>query len=501
MKRCPRCGLTYPDDEARCFVDNIELVSIGDPNVGRTFGERYRAEAAIGAGGMATVYRGRHTLVDRPVAIKVMNARLAKDPALQERFRREVKNTEKLAHPNIVGVIDSGRTEEGGLWLVMELLEGESLGSRLEQGPLPLELALDVAAQIARGLARAHDFDVLHRDLKPENIFLHREGERLIAKLLDFGIARSLHDDRLTAAGEIFGTPQYMAPERLTSIDAAVPADLYAVGCILFEMVTGQAPFVSEELTGYFIQHMQSPPPRPSSLAPHCPPALEALILALLEKDPKRRPVDAHAVLRALEELGARPAPSPRAMPMARTMAVQVQAATLPPASLDRWAARIRVLRQMLGRAFPQGVPGEPSAQLQRLETLLGEAHGARRAALQEQRALDALESSAVERRERLGFAVQSLSEDLSRARDELRRAQLQVDDLLFQVKTLREQLGKVEEGYEAERASREGRLAAQAQGSSQAERDLLEIGNQLVAPLRGRPELATLFAELESSG
>lgn len=501
VKRCPRCGLNYPDEEARCFVDNAELESIADPNLGRTFGDRYQVEVAVGQGGMATVYRGRHTLVDRPVAIKVMSSKLARDPALVERFRREVKNTEKLAHPNIVGVVDSGRADNGDLWLVMELLEGQSLGERIEAGPLPTADALDIAAQIARGLARAHDFDVLHRDLKPDNIFLHRQGNERIVKLLDFGIARSLHDDRLTAAGQIFGTPQYMAPERLTSIDAAVPADLYAVGVILFEMVTGRLPFESEELTGYFIHHLKTPPPSPRALAPSCPAGLEALILQLLAKDPAQRPVDAHAVLRTLQSLGARTQSQPAAMPMARTMAAAAQAPTLPPASLERWAGRTVVLRKMIQRAFPAGPPESYSSALHRLETALQRAHGSRRDALTEQRALDSLESGAVERRERLGFAVQSLSEDLSRARDELRQAQLKVDDLLFQVRTLREQLGNVEEGYEKERAALEERLGQHAQTSSRAEQELLTIANHLVEPLRVRPELADLFRELEAKG
>ena len=232
MKICPACALKYPDSEPRCFVDNSELRAMDDPRIGTLLAGRYQIESQLGEGGMAVVYRARSALVDRPVAVKIMNAALVRDASLKERFRREAKTSAAIAHPNIVEILDYGE-EEGVPYLVMELLDGMSLDKMIERQPLPIPMVATLGAQLARGLARAHDFSVIHRDLKPENVFVARmEGGKPLVKILDFGIARSLHDQRLTSAGQIFGTPQYMAPERVGSIDAGPAADLYA--CLLY---------------------------------------------------------------------------------------------------------------------------------------------------------------------------------------------------------------------------------------------------------------------------
>ena len=292
MKICPSCGLKYPNENDRCFVDKSVLEPMKDERIGTLLKGRYEIEAPLGEGGMAVVYRARNTLVERPVAVKVMNANLAGDASLKERFRREAKNAAAVAHPNIIEIFDHGETEQGTPYLVMEILDGEPLDQIISRGPMPPGQVASLGVQVARGLARAHDFDVLHRDLKPENIFICRgaDGALSIPKLLDFGIARSMHDSRLTSAGQIFGTPQYMAPERVTSIDAGPAADLYALGVILFEMVTGRLPFLSNDIPGFFIKHMQEAPPKPSLLVPEVPRRLEALILELLAVEQLKPP-------------------------------------------------------------------------------------------------------------------------------------------------------------------------------------------------------------------
>src|SRR3954464_14973365 len=206
MKTCEQCHLRYPNESTFCFVDGKTLVPLKDPRVGTTLAGRYVIEDVLGEGGMATVYRARHKLVERPCAIKIMNPGLSRDPVVRERFRREAKAAQKLAHPNIIEIFDQGETEDGTAYLVMELLEGESLGTTLTRGRLPQVRALPIMVQVARALARAHDFEVIHRDLKPDNIFLsaRSDGSDLV-KLLDFGIARSLQDARLTGQGEVFG--------------------------------------------------------------------------------------------------------------------------------------------------------------------------------------------------------------------------------------------------------------------------------------------------------
>ncbi|HJK98668.1 MAG TPA: serine/threonine-protein kinase, partial [Polyangiaceae bacterium LLY-WYZ-14_1] len=213
MRVCPKCGLRYRDETERCFLDGSELEEVADDRLGTVIRGRYELESVIGQGGMATVYRATHRVVDRPVVVKVLHDKYSRDEAMRERFRREAKNTAALAHPNIVEIEDYGDTEDGTSYLVMEYLVGAPLNDVVvDQAPMPGDRVAAVGMQIARGLARAHDFGVFHRDLKPENIFIAEDLEgRQLVKLLDFGIARSLHDPRLTSQGEIFGTPQYMA--------------------------------------------------------------------------------------------------------------------------------------------------------------------------------------------------------------------------------------------------------------------------------------------------
>src|SRR5262249_7248819 len=159
----------------------------------------------------------------KPCAIKILNSDLAKDDTLRERFRREARNAQRISHPGIIEIFDQGETEDGAPFLAMELLEGVTLAEAITHDRLPLPRVLPIAIEMTRALARAHDFDIIHRDLKPENVFLQANDR---VKLLDFGIARSLGDTRITALGEVFGTPQYMAPERSETIDAGAPADL-----------------------------------------------------------------------------------------------------------------------------------------------------------------------------------------------------------------------------------------------------------------------------------
>ena len=172
MRACQRCKLNFPDDTAACFLCGSALAAVQDPRIGLTLAGRYQVEAAIGEGGMATVYSARHRLVDRPCAVKIMNASLAKNEVIRERFRREAKAAQKLAHPNIIEIFDQGELPDGSLFLVMELLEGETLSDLVVRGKVPIDRTVSIAIQISRALARAHDLEVIHRDLKPENVFL-----------------------------------------------------------------------------------------------------------------------------------------------------------------------------------------------------------------------------------------------------------------------------------------------------------------------------------------
>jgi len=424
MKSCSQCKLKYPDDSAACFLCGGALVALQDPLIGVTIAGRYQIEEVLGQGGMATVYAARHRLVDRPCAVKVMNAQFARNDVIRERFRREAKAAQKLAHPNIIEIFDQGETPDGYVYLVMELLRGETLADLLEHGKVPLDRGLPIMIQIARALARAHDLEVIHRDLKPENIFLARgpNGTDQV-KLLDFGIARSMQDSRLTGAGEVFGTPQYMAPERITSIEAGPAADLYSLGVIIYEMVTGTFPFDATDITTYFIKHLKEEPVSPKKHDPSIPDALERLVMECLAKDAKDRPVDAHRVNNDLMMIAGAIGLRIPADAFGDEAESRGPAKTLPPVAIDRWVKRTAVFEQMLGMSFPGERPRELNDLLNEVKKLVHEISDLRAKAVTEQRALEGIEARGREIRQRLGHAVDALGIDASKARDELKAA------------------------------------------------------------------------------
>ncbi len=279
---------------------------------------KYELTGHIGHGSFGDVYTARDTELDREVALKVLNPSHHGDEEAMHRFLREARAAARIAHPGIVTVHDCGRlAPEGGeplAYIAMERLVGESLTQRLSRvGRMPAEEAAEIARQVAAALEAAHRVDVLHRDLKPDNVFLVADpavpaGER--AKVLDFGLAK-IGTSRHTRLGSVFGTPLYMSPEQCRSascIDAR--SDIYALGCILFELLTGRAPFegVIYEVVE---RHLHDPAPRASSLVPELPPALDALVASMLEKDPAARPQTMADVADALVAAVAAPAGAP----------------------------------------------------------------------------------------------------------------------------------------------------------------------------------------------
>ena len=417
--------MRYPNEATFCFVEGAELVELPDPRIGTLLAGRYVIEEVIGEGGMATVYRARHKLVDRPVAVKIMNPMLASDPIVRERFRREARSAQSLAHPNIIEIFDQGDTEDGTCYIVMELLRGESLAAVINRGRLDVDRAIHVMIQISRAIARAHDLEIIHRDLKPENIFLCRrdDGSDLV-KLLDFGIAKSRHDSRLTGQGELFGTPQYMAPERILGNDTGGSSDLYALGVVFFEMLSGELPFNAPDVATFFVKHMNEKARPVSSLNPKVPSALDSLLDKLLEKDPKDRPVDAHRVHQDLLEIvrerdGAAP---PNADEEPLSVAAPI---TLAAGAADQWARRIFVLEQMLSRAFgaKQRAPGELTELLDQVNAAVRKVVTLRSESMEAQRELEAIDLRGREKRAQLGFAVDQLGVDGSKSKEELRAA------------------------------------------------------------------------------
>src|SRR5258706_5510152 len=262
----------------------------------------YEIVAPLGAGGMGEVYRAKDTRLGRDVAVKVLPQHLSSNPEIRARFEREAKTVSSLNHPHICTLHDVGREGQTD-YLVMELIEGETLAARLAKGALPLADVLKLGAQIADALGRAHRAGVMHRDLKPGNVMLTKSG----AKLMDFGLARATGlwpatemtssptvAGPLTAEGTILGTFQYMAPEQLEGKEADARADLWALGCVLYEMAAGRRAFEGKSQASLIGAIMNSEPPSLSQEAPMAPPALDRLVRTCLAKDPEERLQTAH---------------------------------------------------------------------------------------------------------------------------------------------------------------------------------------------------------------
>lgn len=278
--------------------------------LGKTVGGRFRLIQRLGSGGMSSVYLARHILIDRLMAIKALRRDLSRDPVQRDRFLREARAVNRINHENIVEISDFGETEDGLVYLVMEYVPGEPLQKVLGQGSVSTARALDIVEQCASALGRAHQMGVIHRDLKPENILIVRRKERRdFVKLLDFGIAKILDAPSLTGSQQIFGTPGYIAPEYIQSNEIDGRADLYSLGCILYEMVTGALPFDYEYPGDLLVKHVTEEPVPPRSRRSTVEPALEDFILRSLAKDPERRFRDAFHFRRELRAVRERLGP------------------------------------------------------------------------------------------------------------------------------------------------------------------------------------------------
>jgi eukaryotic-like serine/threonine-protein kinase len=263
---------------------------------GSVVGDVYEIDAKIGKGAMGEVYAARHVKLGKRVAIKVIGDELSEDPAAIERFSQEARALAQIQHPAIVAVDHVGELADGRAYFVMELLRGEPLFSRLQREHLPLHKALRILDQIARGLEAAHAQGIIHRDLKPENIFLVKvPGESSVVKILDLGLSKLKADvDRRAArtqSGAAIGTPMYMSPEQMRGPDVDHRTDIYALGCVAYELVLGRVPFPhARTAPELYAAHLHEAPPLPRAIWPEIPPQLDLMLFAMLAKDPDHRP-------------------------------------------------------------------------------------------------------------------------------------------------------------------------------------------------------------------
>jgi serine/threonine-protein kinase len=279
--------------------------------IGSLLDGRYRVDAVLGVGGMGRVYKAEHTGIGRAVAIKVLHARLGGSKEAAERFQREARASGRLEHPNIVGVSDFGVLEDGSLYLVMEALEGEPLGKRLEREKrLAWPEALGIIRAVLAGLKHAHDKGVVHRDIKPDNIFLAKKDGEQVVKILDFGIAKlyagNADDPATTRAGLTVGTPAYLSPEQAVGGAITPASDLYSTSVVLYEMLIGRAPFTDEDPLAMLRAHVSQDPPPFAEVAPELvaelPPGIEGVINHGLSKVSAERIRSALEYMQALDE-------------------------------------------------------------------------------------------------------------------------------------------------------------------------------------------------------
>lgn len=369
---------------------------------------------------MGVVYRARHVLIERIVALKLIRPDLKEETHLRAWMLREARAANRVDHAHIVDIHDVGETEEGELYLVMEYLLGRSLASEIAKGPMPIARAVDILEQMIAALSRAHDLGVIHRDLKSDNIMLTARGGRQdYVKILDFGLAALTRDPRLAPKGAVFGTPEYMSPEQARGEDAASTSDLYALGILFYEMCTGRLPFRSGDRETLLEMQRSAPPPTPRSLRPDLPEKAEEILLKLLAKDPKDRYRDGHhlreelkLLQRSLPSTGWELKPSENAAPSAPPPPPPA-----PSPGVVEWSRQAANFIRAVARAYPNGrAPESVHEAATRIWELAAKASRLEGELASHSRKLDAIETRGRALRAEIGRKVEELAGEESRA-------------------------------------------------------------------------------------
>jgi len=451
MRICPRCAELYPDDAGFCPLDGEKLAVSTDPLLGRTISSRYRLVKKLGTGGMAVVYLARHVMIDRLNAIKILRRDLSLDPNQRERFLREARAVNRINHPNIVEITDFGEFE-GTAYLVMEYAQGESLLSALKRGPMPWDRVVRIGAQVASALARAHEAGVIHRDLKPENVLLldtsgqDTTSQNVTVKLTDFGIAKIIDAPALTFSEQMFGTPGYIAPEYIEGAKADGRADLFALGVLMYEAMSGTLPWEAKGQAELLLRPLTVAPIPLSQRIDGVPPEVDRLLLELLAKRPEDRPRDAFVVHDILLDVLRRYSPSRSAPPpgsatgrdeipttvteVPQDVVVEEERPPMSTAELGRtqtselaarWGGAISDVEASLAKARRKGLAETTASHVEELiahaKSLTAKLERSSASVAEIQGRVDRLQAHARDFRQNLGHAIDELGRDRARER------------------------------------------------------------------------------------
>jgi eukaryotic-like serine/threonine-protein kinase len=351
MRECPECRKAIEDAARFCHYCGAASAATTqdpvDPWIGQVVNGKFRVEALVGQGGMGRVYRAKHLTLDRAVVLKMLHKDFSTDPQVVQRFQREARAASRLNHPNSIAVLDFGEAEDGTLFMAMEFLAGRDLARVIgDEFPLGDARIVRIGGQMLSALAEAHVQGIVHRDLKPENVMIEpRRGEADFVKVLDFGIAKitspGANEPKLTQAGLVCGTPEYMSPEQARGAELDSRTDLYSMGVILYQMATGELPFQSDTPVGFLTKHLTEQPVPARERWADVPEALEAVISRAMEKDPARRFQTADEMRDALLAVDPATATAPQASPSrAMPVAATLSARTATPRAGQPTAAR-----------------------------------------------------------------------------------------------------------------------------------------------------------------
>lgn len=381
MKTCTQCSATYPDDYAVCPKDGAALMETSLWQAGTVIRGKYKILARIGEGGMATVFKAHHQLLDELRALKVIHTELARDGEFVKRFKNEAIMARKLNHPNAVRVDDLDLAEDGRPFIAMEFAEGETLKSLIQKaGSLPVSVVLDIAYQVCEALGAAHKIGMVHRDIKPDNVVLiPRQNANPLAKILDFGISRLREETSgsgraaqgLTQTGVVIGTPEYMSPEqalgkRGDQLDGR--SDLYSVGIVMYRMLTGELPFSADNTVEMILHHLKTPPRPPHELKPELgiPDVVSAIVMKALQKDREQRYGTAAEMAKAIKQARGSPTMVAKGLDLSAVGIPSTPAAKTPsaPASAAT-GARVGSTPTGIKQAGTTGAtPARPSASM-----------------------------------------------------------------------------------------------------------------------------------------